>query len=67
MANRGDILMLGISAAVIGCLVGGMLLGLGISLAVAGIHIGWLLLMPAAPISGGIGWLLARRLTQQAE
>ena len=67
MIDRGDVLMLGISASVIGCLVGGLLLGLGLGLVVAGANIGWLLLIPAAPVSGGIGWLLARRLARQLD
>jgi hypothetical protein len=65
MITRSDILWLGLSAAVTGALVGGMLLGIGLSLAVQGVNVGWLLLLPAAPLSGGIGWLLARRLARQ--
>ena len=67
MVSRSDILMLGISAAVTGCLIGGMLLGIGMYLATLGANIGWLLMLPAAPIAGGLGWLLARRLARQSE
>ncbi len=67
MIQRPDLLMLGISAAVTGCLIGGMLLGVGMFLAANGANIGWLLMLPAAPVSGLIGWLLARRLARQLE
>ena len=65
MVTRSDILVLGLTAGVTGGLVGGLLLGIGLGLVVAGANIGWLLLVPAAPISGGLGWLLARRLARQ--
>lgn len=65
MISRGDILMLGISAGVTGGLIGGLLLGIGMNLIVAGANIGWLLLLPAAPLSGVVGWILARRLAAQ--
>ncbi len=65
MISRGDILMLGISAGVTGGLVGGLMLGIGMNLIVAGANIGWLLLLPAAPLSGVAGWVLARRLAGQ--
>ncbi len=65
MISRGDILMLGISAGVTGGLIGGLLLGIGMNLIVAGANIGWLLLLPAAPLSGVVGWILARRLAVQ--
>jgi hypothetical protein len=65
MVSRGDILMLGITAGVSGALVGGLLLGVGMNLVVHGANVGWLLLLPAAPASGGIGWLLGRRLAGQ--
>jgi hypothetical protein len=65
MVNRTDIIWLGLSAAVAGSITGGLLLGIGLGLAVNGAHIGWLFMLPAAPISGGIGWLLARRLAKQ--
>ncbi|MGD0103600.1 MAG: hypothetical protein ABSC06_06135 [Rhodopila sp.] len=65
MVNRGDIIWLGVSAAVIGCLVGGMMLGIGMDLIVNGQPWGWLLLLPGAPVSSIPGWLLARRLARQ--
>jgi hypothetical protein len=67
MIQRPDLLMLGISAAVTGCLIGGMLLGVGMFLAANGANIGWLLMLPAAPMSGLIGWILARRLARQLD
>ena len=65
MINRGDIIWLGVSAAVIGCLVGGMMLGIGMDLIVNDQPWGWLLLLPGAPVSAIPGWLLARRLARQ--
>ncbi len=62
MVNRGDVLMLGISAGVWGCLIGGMMLGLGMDLIVQGQPLGWLLMLPGAPVSAIPGWLMARRL-----
>jgi hypothetical protein len=62
MVNRGDILMLGISAGVFGSLVGGLMLFAGMALIVNGANAGWLLLLPAAPAAGGIGWIMGRRL-----
>ncbi len=65
MISRSDILMLGISSGVTGGLIGGLMLGVGMNLIVAGANIGWLLLLPAAPLSGVVGWVLARRLAAQ--
>jgi hypothetical protein len=65
MITRADIIWLGVSAGVIGSLVGGMMLGIGISLVINGAPIGWLLLLPGAPASAIPGWLLARRLARQ--
>ena len=62
MVTREDILILGLTAGVVGSLVGGLLLGIGLGLAVQGAHIGWALALPAAPVAGGLGYLLARRL-----
>jgi hypothetical protein len=67
MITRGDMLMLGIASGVTGGLVGGMLLGVGMFLAANGANAGWLLMLPAAPASGLIGWLLARRLARQLQ
>jgi hypothetical protein len=65
MVTREDILVLGLTAGVVGSLVGGLMLGVGLGLAVQGAHAGWLLVLPAAPVSGGLGYLLARRLAKQ--
>jgi len=65
MIKRSDILWLGISSAVAGALVGGLLLGLGLSLAGNGQPIGLLFILPATPIAGGMGWMLARKLAKQ--
>ncbi len=65
MVNRGDVLLLGISAGVWGCLVGGMMLGLGMDLIVQGQPLGWLLMLPGAPVSAIPGWLMARRLAKR--
>lgn len=62
MLTRADILWLGLAAGVTGSLVGGLMLGLGLGLLVQGAHIGWLLLLPAAPVGGMLGYLLARKL-----
>jgi len=65
--TRSDILWLGLAAGVIGSLTGGMLLGIGLGLVTAGAHAGWLLILPAPPLAGGIGLLLARRLAARLE
>jgi len=65
MVTREEILVLGLTAGVIGSLVGGLMLGVGLGLAVQGAHIGWLLVLPAAPVAGGLGYLLARRLAKR--
>jgi hypothetical protein len=65
MIKRGDILMLGIGAGVSGGLIGGMMFGIGMNLIVAGAPVGWLLLIPAAPASAVVGWIMARRLAVQ--
>ena len=65
VVSRADILWLGISSAVIGCLVGGMMLGIGMDLIVNGQPLGWLLMLPGAPVSAVPGWLLGRRLARQ--
>lgn len=62
MITRGDIIVLGLSAGVIGSLVGGLMLGIGMNLVIAGANIGWLLLLPAAPAGGIAGLVLGRRL-----
>jgi hypothetical protein len=65
MVTRADILVLGLTAGVIGCLVGGMLFGIGMGLVVQRVHMGWLLILPSAPLAGGIGYLLARKLARK--
>ncbi|HUB46399.1 MAG TPA: hypothetical protein VMB73_15560 [Acetobacteraceae bacterium] len=65
MVSNSDIVWLGVASAVIGCLVGGMMLGIGLSLLIAGAPIGWLIMLPGAPVSALVGWLLARRLARQ--
>lgn len=65
MIKRADILVLGLQAAGFGGLVGGMLLFTGMNLVMGGQNAGWLLLLGAAPITGGIGLLLARRLARR--
>lgn len=65
MVTRSEILVLGLTAGVIGSLVGGMMLGIGMGLIVQGAHIGWLLALPGAPAGGLVGLLLARRLAKQ--
>lgn len=65
MVTRSDILILGLSAGVVGSLVGGMMLGVGMGLIAQGVHLGWLLALPGAPAGGAIGLLLARRLARQ--
>lgn len=65
MIKPNDIVMLGINAAVVGSLLGGLMLGIGLSLVAAGANIGWLLLLPAAPAAGMVGWLLGRQLARR--
>ena len=65
MVNRSDIVWLGMSSAVSGCLIGGMMLGIGLDLIVNGQPLGWLIMLPGAPVSAIPGWVLARRLARQ--
>jgi hypothetical protein len=65
MIERGEIVWLGISSGVMGCLVGGMMLGIGMDLIVNGQPLGWLLMLPGAPAGALPGWLLARKLARQ--
>ncbi|MBP0446482.1 hypothetical protein J8J14_17035 [Roseomonas sp. SSH11] len=67
MGSRADILILGLSAGVMGSLVGGLMLGLGLGLVTQSVHAGWLLVLPAAPVSGLIGLWLAKRLVRRLE
>ena len=63
--TRADLLLLGIASGVTGGMVGGVMLGLGLDLVVQGANVGWLLLTVGAPVSGLVGWLLARRLARR--
>ncbi len=65
MVTREDILVLGLTAGVVGCLVGGLMLGVGLGLVVNRVHAGWVLVLPAAPVAGMLGYVLARRLARQ--
>jgi hypothetical protein len=65
MVTREEILVLGLTAGVLGSLVGGMMLGIGMGLVIGGQHLGWLLLLPAAPVSGVLGYVLARKLARK--
>ncbi len=65
MVAREDILVLGLTAGVVGSLVGGMMLGIGLGLVIGGQHLGWLMVLPAAPVSGIIGYILARKLARK--
>lgn len=65
MVRQSDILWLGLAAGVMGSLVGGLLLGIGMNLIMAGRIVGWVFLLPAAPLGGLPGWVLAKRLAKQ--
>ncbi|MDI3308863.1 MAG: hypothetical protein QJR07_17410 [Acetobacteraceae bacterium] len=67
MVTREEILVLGLTAGTVGSLVGGLMLGIGLGLVVEGANIGWLLLLPAAPVAGMLGYLLARKLAKKLE
>ncbi len=67
MVTREEILILGLTAGVVGSLVGGLMLGVGLGLAAQGAHVGWLLMVPAAPVAGLLGYLLARKLAKRLE
>jgi len=65
MIQRQDIIWLGVSAGVTGGLVGGLMLGIGLAMAVNHINLGFVFIIPGAPASGLIGWILARKLAKQ--
>ena len=65
MVTREDILVLGLTAGVVGCLVGGLMFDIGMGLVTDGIHIGWLLALPGPLVSGLLGYLLARKLAKR--
>jgi hypothetical protein len=62
MGLREDILVLGLTAGVVGCLVGGLMLGIGMGMVTQNVHAGWVLVLPAGPVAGGLGYWLATRL-----
>ena len=63
--TREEILILGLTAGVVGSLVGGLMLGIGLGLVVNGAHAGWVLVLPAAPVAGLLGYVLARKLARK--
>jgi hypothetical protein len=65
MIQRQDIIWLGVSAGVTGGLVGGMMLGIGLAMAINNHPSGLVFIIPGAPASGLIGWILARKLAKQ--
>ena len=65
MVSRGDIIWLGVAAGVSGGLIGGMMLGIGLDLIVNGQPLGWVIMLPGAPASALVGWIMARRLAGQ--
>ena len=65
MITRGDLIWLGVSAGVTGGITGGMLLGLGSEMMIERQPLGLLLITVGGPMSGLVGWLLARRLARQ--
>ena len=64
MVTREEILVLGLTAGVVGSLVGGLMLYAGLALVLAGNHAGWAFALPAAPVGGGLGYMLARKLAK---
>ncbi|WP_338661953.1 hypothetical protein VQH23_17190 [Pararoseomonas sp. SCSIO 73927] len=67
MGIREDILVLGLTAGVMGALVGGLMLALGLGLVTQSVHAGWVLVLPAAPVAGWIGKILAKRVVKRLE
>ncbi|MDN3568252.1 hypothetical protein ACFQY5_28865 [Paeniroseomonas aquatica] len=65
MVTREEILVLGLTAGVVGSLVGGLMLGVGLGLVVNNVHVGWLLVLPAGPVAGLLGYALARKLAKK--
>ena len=65
MITRPDLLVLGLTASVIGGLVGGILLFAGMNLIITGQNGGWLLLLLTGPVCAAIGWVLASRLARK--
>ncbi|WP_424134526.1 hypothetical protein [Roseomonas chloroacetimidivorans] len=67
MGLRADILVLGLTAGVIGALVGGLMLAVGLGMVTQKVHLGWVLVLPAAPVAGWIGKGLGQRLVKRLE
>ncbi|MBP0493621.1 hypothetical protein [Roseomonas indoligenes] len=67
MGIREDILVLGLTAGVMGALVGGLMLALGLGMVTQGAHAGWVLVIPAAPLAGWIGKILAKKLVKRLD
>ena len=67
MVSRGEVVWLGVSAGVVGALLGGVLLGIGMDLMVNGQPLGLLMVIPAAPVAALPGWLMGRQLARQIE
>ena len=65
MVTREEILVLGLTAGVVGSLVGGLMFGIGMGLVADGIHLGWLIALPGPPVSGLLGYALARKLARK--
>ena len=66
MVTRAQLLVLGLTAGVTGSLVGGLMLGIGLGLVVNNVHAGWVLVLPAAPVSGLLGYWQGKRLARDA-
>ena len=65
MVTRGEIIWLGVAAGTTGGLIGGMLLGAGLYVVAEGHASGMISICIGGPVSGLIGWLMARRLAVQ--
>lgn len=65
MITRGDLIWLGVSSGVTGGITGGLMLGVGSELMMDRQPIGLLLIVVGGPLSGLLGWILARRLARQ--
>jgi len=63
--TQADVLWLGLSAAVMGSLVGGLMLGIGMAMVIERVMVGLVLIVPGVPIAGGIGYFMARRLAKR--
>jgi hypothetical protein len=66
MVTRAELLVLGLTVGVTGSLVGGLMLGIGLGLVVQNVHAGWVLVLPAAPVSGLLGYWQASRLAKRS-